>query len=205
MMLDDQEYAGQSVAAQPGLCTPQTMAARVRLARAVGGEELKLLARTDILGADWPLDEVLRRLELYLEAGADWAMPVYLRSAGELERAAAVAPGRVIALAAPGASGYVPTLEEARAAGLRALLVVGQHRAVLPKLARSTSSACNSPTLASPARSRSSNLIRIGSPSTRKRCAISSTSRSGRGCGTAATSSMDSMLSQLYNYTVDNR
>src|SRR5215207_506706 len=66
------------------------------------------------------------------------------------------------------------------------------------------SAACSSPTLASPARKRSSSLIRIGSPSTRKRCAISSTSRSGSGRGIPAGLAMAVRVAQLHNYAVDN-
>ena len=62
----------------------------------------------------------------------------------------------------------------------------------------------SSPTVASPSRSRSSSLMRIGSPRTRKRSAISSTSGSGSGWGTDVRGSMIVTIVLFYHSMIVN-
>jgi methylisocitrate lyase len=132
--IEDQEYTGQSVSARSGLCSPETMLARVNVAKNAGGTDVKVLARTDVIGADWPREHTLERLSAYRDAGADWTMAVFVRSYEELVATADVNVDGALAIAVPGATGYVPTARESFAAGCRGILVTGLSAAVFAEL-----------------------------------------------------------------------
>lgn len=134
VMIEDQECSGQFRMDPPGLCHPDDMVARIKVVHEATDGRLHVIARTDVLGKDWPFEESLARLRAYEEAGAQWLMPVGLRSRDELEQTCALAPNRVIAVATPGATGYLPSLEDARACNCRALLSILHHRLVLSHL-----------------------------------------------------------------------
>jgi methylisocitrate lyase len=136
VMLEDQEETGQSVRRNPGLCSPSTMTSRLKTAKEVAGGRIQFLARTDILDRSWPLADSLGRLEMYLEAGADWILPVFVRSYAELTEFAALGENRCVAIAVKGATGYVPTLQDAQNAGCRGILVTSQNLAVFANLLR---------------------------------------------------------------------
>lgn len=101
------------------------MLARVDAARSAGGDDFIVLARSDILGPDWPFETTLERLNAYRAAGAQWTMPVFVRSREELAEAVAVNPEGTTAIAVPGSSGYAPSADEAFALGCLALIVTG--------------------------------------------------------------------------------
>lgn len=135
ILLEDQEFTGQSVdAAAPGLCTPETMVARIAAAKEATGGALEVLARTDVLGAEWPFDETVARLARYRDAGADRLTAVFLRSAEELAGANDVAPDRFVAVAVPGPGGFVPEPEDASAAGCAGVIVTGFLQAMFDEL-----------------------------------------------------------------------
>jgi 2-methylisocitrate lyase-like PEP mutase family enzyme len=125
ILLEDQEFTGQSVAAAPGLGDPSLMIERIASARDDAGARLTVLARTDVIGPDWPFEQTLDRLKAYAAAGADLLTAVYLRSRTELAAAADAVDGRFVAIAVPGSSGYVPDPGDAFASGCRAVIVTG--------------------------------------------------------------------------------
>src|SRR5581483_6260012 len=118
---------GQSVSRWPGLTSTDTMIARIAVIRDAGEGQIGVLARTDILGPEWPFERTLERLNAYRTAGADWTMAVFVRSAAELTASAAPSPEQAIAIAVPGAGGYRPTVADAERAGCRGFLVTGPH------------------------------------------------------------------------------
>jgi 2,3-dimethylmalate lyase len=130
--IEDQEFTGQSVSSAPKLCSTATMQARVRVARKAGGDDFIVLARSDVLGEDWPFETTLERLEAYRAAGAQWTMAVFVRSREELAASAGVNPHGSIAIAVPGSSGYIPSAQDASELGCRAMLVTGLSAALFP-------------------------------------------------------------------------
>jgi methylisocitrate lyase len=135
LLIEDQEFTGQSVSPhEAALCAPEAMVERVRIAKAATGRALVVLARSDVVGADWSFAETLRRLELYRDAGADWVTAVYVRSRDELERAAQI--GRCVAIAVRGATGYVPDPADAFVAGCAGVIVTGFLQATFEELRR---------------------------------------------------------------------
>ena len=129
MMIEDQSHTGQSTGAKPALCDPDEMCRRITVAKDAGDGDMWVLARTDVLSNDWPIEETLRRLGLYLEAGADAVTAVYVRSPQDIEAVGALAPGRALSINGRGPNGYVPTISDAKAAGMMAHVSGGQERA----------------------------------------------------------------------------
>jgi 2-methylisocitrate lyase-like PEP mutase family enzyme len=135
LLIEDQEFTGQSVAASsPGLCDACDMVARIRVAKEAGVGGLAVLARTDIVGGDWPFDETLGRLEQYRDAGADWLTAVYVRSREELAAAAHVGKDQFVGIAVPGATGYIPDPADAFSLGCVGLIVTGFLQAAFREL-----------------------------------------------------------------------
>jgi len=134
VMIEDQTYTGQSIALNPGLCDVDEMRRRIAVAKEATGGDMWILARTDVLTVDWPIEETAKRLELYLEAGADAVTAVYVRSRDDLEAVASVAPGRALGINGRGPNGYVPSVEDVRSAGLVAHVIGGQERASMRAL-----------------------------------------------------------------------
>jgi 2-methylisocitrate lyase-like PEP mutase family enzyme len=137
VLIEDQVYTGQSIGSRPALCDAEEMCQRIVAAKDATGGEMRVLARTDVLGADWLMDETVRRLRLYLQSGADWVTAAYVRSNKELVALAETAPGRGISINGRGSSGYVPNLKDVRAAGLRAHVMGGQERVAMKSLLES--------------------------------------------------------------------
>lgn len=137
VLIEDQNYTGQSIGSIPALCDAQEMCDRIKAAKDACSDGMRVLARTDVLGIDWPIEETVRRLRLYLECGADWVTAAYVRSKEELEIVASAAPGRAIAINGRGVSGYVPSLEDVRASGLKAHVMGGQEMAAMKTLLES--------------------------------------------------------------------
>lgn len=123
--IEDQEFTGQSVSSKPALCPTSTMIARIDTVRSAGADELIVLARSDVLGGDWPFETTLGRLDAYRQAGAQWTMPVFVRSQAELAAAAELNPEGTIAIAVRGASGYAPSVADSAQLGCRGLIVTG--------------------------------------------------------------------------------
>jgi 2-methylisocitrate lyase-like PEP mutase family enzyme len=130
VMIEDQEQPGQSIAANPGLCSAELMVRRLEVIRAVAGSDLAILARTDIVGKDWDFDETLRRVGLYLGAGANWVLANFLRSSDELKEVANLSRGRSFAMNVHGVGGYMPTVAEARNLGLKGIFLTGQQHPI---------------------------------------------------------------------------
>ena len=84
IMLEDQEFTGQSRPPNAQLAEPDAMCSRIRIVRVAAQGEMGILARTDILNSRWPLENSIARLERYVDAGADWVVAVNVRSADEL-------------------------------------------------------------------------------------------------------------------------
>lgn len=126
VLLEDQSFTGQSVLGlNPGLAAQSVMVERIGVAREATDGAFTVLARTDLVGADWALEETLDRLTQYLEAGADLLAAVFVRSRDELALAAEAADGRFVAVAVPGATGYVPDPADAFAVGCAGVIVTG--------------------------------------------------------------------------------
>lgn len=125
--IEDQDWTGQSVSRRPGLTSIETMNARIAVIREAADGQLGVLARTDVLGADWPFERTLERLAAYRAAGADWTMAVFVRSSSELAATVAPSPAQAIAIAVLGAGGYRPSVGDAARAGCRGILVTGPH------------------------------------------------------------------------------
>jgi 2,3-dimethylmalate lyase len=130
VMIEDQEQPGQSIAANPGLCSADLMVRRLQVIREVAGSDLAILARTDVVGKDWDFDETLRRIGLYLEAGANWVLANFVRSSDELKKVAELSGGRSFAMNVHGVGGYMPTVSEVRDLGLRGILLTGQQHPI---------------------------------------------------------------------------
>jgi methylisocitrate lyase len=128
VMIEDQEETGQSVSAAPALCTPEVMVKRIQQIRAVGGSDVKILARSDCI-AGTTFASNLDRLARYRDAGADWLLPVFCTRA-DLERASKLFASQLWVIAVPSVSppGYIPSLEDATALGAMATLVTSQIR-----------------------------------------------------------------------------
>jgi 2-methylisocitrate lyase-like PEP mutase family enzyme len=138
VMIEDQEFKGESALNRPRLCKPDDMVERIRVAKDAGGGELKVMARTDILSADWPLSESLDRIRRYSDAGADWLIVLGARSHDEMAAIAEVinkqgdCNGFTGAFAS--ATGYIPRVEEAAACGYGAIVVGLQYLATFTAL-----------------------------------------------------------------------
>lgn len=140
MMLEDQVEAGQSKSLDsPGLCDPEIMCERIVLARAIVGDEIAILARTDYLPG-MSFEESLERLRMYRDAGADWFIPVFPPSFEALEETAAEFPDKLMVLAAsPPISGvmkYAATREELERLNPLAIIATGQYRDAYAALRR---------------------------------------------------------------------
>jgi methylisocitrate lyase len=134
-LIEDQEFTGQSVAsAGAGLCEQSTMVERIEVAKDATGGALGVLGRTDVIGSEWPFDETLARLRAYRDAGADWLTAVFLRSESELALAAEVAPRQFVAIAVPGATGYIPDPAAAFSSGAIGVIVTGFLQAAFSEL-----------------------------------------------------------------------
>lgn len=135
ILIEDQEFTGQSVArSNPKLGEPTAMIERIRAAKEATGGSLRVLGRTDLVGHEWRFEDTLERLELYRDAGADWLTAVFLRSQAELASASAVSAGQFVAIAVPGATGYVVNHRDAFAAGCVGVIVTGFLHAAFPHL-----------------------------------------------------------------------
>jgi 2-methylisocitrate lyase-like PEP mutase family enzyme len=137
VLIEDQVYTGQSIGSHPALCGAEEMCRRIAVAKDATHGDIRVLARTDVLGHDWNIDETVRRLSLYLASGADWVTAAYVRSKDELLMLAEVAPGRALSINGRGSTGYVPTLDDVRATGLRAHVMGGQERVAMKSLLES--------------------------------------------------------------------
>jgi methylisocitrate lyase len=126
ILIEDQGFTGQSVSvSNPGLCAAGVMVERIRVAKDATSPEFVVLARTDVIGADWVFEETIGRLEQYVQAGADRLTAVFVRSRDELELAAQVGAGRLIGIAVPGATGYIPDPADAFSVGCSGVVVTG--------------------------------------------------------------------------------
>jgi 2-methylisocitrate lyase-like PEP mutase family enzyme len=135
ILLEDQEFTGQSVAATgAGLCEPSVMVERIQAAKDATRGRLGVLARTDVVGPDWRFEESLSRLALYRDAGADWLTAVFVRSRAELVLAAELAADRLVAVAVPAVTGYVPEPREASSSGCAGVIVTGFLQAAFREL-----------------------------------------------------------------------
>jgi 2-methylisocitrate lyase-like PEP mutase family enzyme len=110
------------------------MVERIQVAKEATGGALGVLARTDVIGTVWPFDETLARLRAYRDAGADWLTAVFLRSESELALAAEAARHRFVAIAVPGATGYVPDPAAAFSSGATGVIVTGFLQAAFSEL-----------------------------------------------------------------------
>jgi 2-methylisocitrate lyase-like PEP mutase family enzyme len=132
VMLEDQDETGQSKRlTSPGLSDPELMCRRIELTRAIAGDTLGVLARTDYLPT-MDFAESMSRLSMYDEAGCDWLIPVFAPSIDSLTEAAARFPGRLMVLpASPPISGvmrYSPSPDDIKAIDPVGVLVTGQYR-----------------------------------------------------------------------------
>jgi 2-methylisocitrate lyase-like PEP mutase family enzyme len=136
VMIEDQEETGQSVSEAPRLCSPEVMVKRIRRIRDVAGTDLKILARTDCI-AGIPFQSNLDRLVRYLDAGADWALPVFANK-NDLESASKTFGKKLWIIVVPSVAppGYIPTLQDAKALGASAALVTSQIRTALRDMTR---------------------------------------------------------------------
>jgi 2-methylisocitrate lyase-like PEP mutase family enzyme len=130
IMIEDQEQTGQSIGVRPGLCSSDLMVRRIRVIRSVAGSNLGILARTDVIGKEWDFQETIRRLSLYLDAGATWVLANWLRSADELQAVAALSAGRAFSMNVHGVGGYIPSITETRNLDLRGILMTGQQHPI---------------------------------------------------------------------------
>lgn len=135
ILLEDQDFTGQSaMSSNAGLCAPRVMVERIGVAKDAADSEFTVLARTDVIGTGWAFEETLRRLEQYREAGADLLAAVFVRSRDELALAADVAEERLVAIAVPGATGYVPDPADAFSVGCVGVIVTGFLQGIFREL-----------------------------------------------------------------------
>jgi 2-methylisocitrate lyase-like PEP mutase family enzyme len=125
VMLEDAQYPGANQ-----LCSIQVMLGRIKVVQSAGAGQVRLLARTDILGPDWPFDETERRLERYLAHGADWVIPAFLRTPDELTAISKLAPGKAMSM--PEVDGFPTIGDSVNAACCGA--VVATHMALFTAL-----------------------------------------------------------------------
>jgi 2-methylisocitrate lyase-like PEP mutase family enzyme len=125
VMLEDALYPGANE-----LCSIEVMLGRIEVVQSAGGGQVRLLARTDILGPDWPFDETKRRLERYLAHGADWVIPAFLRTHQELTTISNLAPRKAMSM--PEVDGF-PTIADSVNAGCCGA-VVATHIALFTTL-----------------------------------------------------------------------
>lgn len=80
IMIEDQDETGQSkTLTNASIGSPDDLIARMEVIRETVGDQISILARTDWIPAI-DFEESLRRLQLYVEAGADWVIPVFAPS-----------------------------------------------------------------------------------------------------------------------------
>lgn len=136
VMIEDQEETGQSVSEAPRLCSPDVMVNRIRRIREVAGTDLKILARSDcIVGI--PFQSNSDRLARYVDAGADWVLPVFANK-NDLESASKTFGKNLWIIVVPSVAppNYIPTLEDARTLGASAALVTSQIRTAMRDMTR---------------------------------------------------------------------
>lgn len=117
VMIEDQEHPGQTKSTAPGLAPPEVLVDRIDVVRQATDSGLSVIARTDIVGADWALDESQRRLQIYASSGADALMLVYLRGVDDLNSIDPSIRVQTILVETASATGYVPDLQSARELG----------------------------------------------------------------------------------------
>lgn len=115
VMIEDAKFPGAGK-----LCEPEEMLARLAVIRLASGSSIAILARTDVLGPNWPLAESLRRLRIYLDGGADWVVAAFLRTPDEVRQVARMAAPRAMSM--PEIDG-IPSLADSADAGYCAALV----------------------------------------------------------------------------------
>jgi 2-methylisocitrate lyase-like PEP mutase family enzyme len=131
IMIEDQDVTGQSKQVKaPAIGDPEEMCEKIRVVRSTVGQDLGILARTDYVpGMDF--DESLSRLKKYVDAGANWAMPVFVPSLEALRASAIAFPDKLFLLLAPGPWPNGPLLphhEHLAELKPRGMLVTGQYR-----------------------------------------------------------------------------
>ena len=131
VMIEDQDVTGQSKTEDqtPAIGDPGEMRDRIRLIRSIA-PDMGIVARTDYLEG-MKFSESIARLHTYIEAGADWAMPVFVPSIEDYRSVAKEFSNRLVLLLAPGPYPHGPLLphfEHMREIKPNAILITGQYR-----------------------------------------------------------------------------
>lgn len=139
IMIEDQNESGatKTVGLEQTLSDPQIMVDRIQFIRNHFGHEVEILARTDYL-PHMDFQESLDRLQVYVDAGADWVVPVFAPSKEALMAAGEKFPGKLMVLAASppinGAMTYVTEWDDIQEIQPIAIKVTGEYRNVVPPL-----------------------------------------------------------------------